>query len=277
MQQPILETIRAILQSEMPKNSVGTTVILDRPITGWYIGDRTLLAAPQSIVFEAGSSAPKDVAFGTIEITHRSIISAWSRNDDPETATRVELEMARLIYYVMLRHRQIWVMEPCPFCLKTMLSPQHFTIDDAQGGHSSLLAPFVALAAANYASRWSLVHPTSAQQPQESASALAADGFLLLYEAVRTFDPGNPNPNLSGVSSAAMAVIQQYQKDLVIPIRLLYNAVFTDPKLAEETKEQQLLRGAEFTFEAKETLIIPDFGPDNVTTAAWSAATGSHY
>ncbi len=98
MLEQVYDTLKGILFHELPKNSNNIPHVYDRPITGWYFGDRTPIPNTPAIIFQGQSSTPKDIAFGVREIEHNIKISLFTSNDDPDITERVILEMTRLVH-----------------------------------------------------------------------------------------------------------------------------------------------------------------------------------
>lgn len=272
----VYDTIRGLIYYGLPKDVNNKAIIFDKPIQGWYYGDRTILSESPSIVIQGETSNSKDIAFGTKELTHTLTISCWMRHDDPEILERNVLEFTRLVHESLLPHRRIWVVIQCPFCNKRTLSPEHFLNDpnsatDSKKGHADIFGDYtndtsasntyVGKVLVDFEAIWNQTHNTTAPKPPKSGVATVA--FDKLYEDVR--DDVVP----AGVSAQQIQVIKAYQANNVRPIRMLYDAVFSDIKPVKNEMEKQLFRGGEFTLEFKELIRLEAFGPDNVPDDAW--------
>ena len=267
MNSELYDTIKALIFYEFPKNSSGQCVIFDQAIKGWYFGDRSILSETPGIVLESGSTPPKFVAFGTQEIEHQIKISCWQRGDNNEILERKVLEFTRLVYEAMLPHRRIWVMTKCPLCDKYSLSPQHYVLEhsDVFGAFedtSNASGSYVAKAKARFGTIWSESHGSST--PDLGDSGLAVDAFYLFWDDIAA----KVYPNT--ITTLQKSKIMAYQSNKVIPIKIMYDGIFTDIKPVQSGNDQQLFRGGEFTLTVKELRKIPAYGPDNVSTDSWS-------
>jgi hypothetical protein len=264
----IYKALQGIIFNNFPKNSKSEPVVFDLPIKGWYFGERAILSETPGILIQGQSSPPKDVAFGTKEITHQLAISCWIRADNNTLAEKQTMEFTRLVFECLLPHRRIWLMVKCPICLKWSLSPQHYILDhkDIFGDFTDAInqnGSYVAKVKYNSQQIWNQTH--TGDVPTLSNSKLAIGAFYLLYDDVEN------NSTLPGaLTSKAKKTIQSYQSNKIKPIRLIYECVFTEIKPVEQNNDKAFFRGGEFTFSAKELVIVPAFGPDNVPTDAWS-------
>ena len=272
----IYTTLQGIIFNELPKNTQSQPIIFDKPIGGWYYGDRSVISETPGIVFQGVSSPPKDAAFGTKMIEHTITVSCWIRADSNALVEQQVIEFSRLIHEALLPHRKIWVLAKCPLCplsanktlTKWTLSPQHYII-----GHSGVLGKFsdnysgystdtyVARAKSGMDVVWQQTHTTGYSGHTNSGLSVAA--FNLMYEDVRN------SGTIQNLSTSQKNIIQSYQTNKIRPIRLLFDGVFSDVKPCQENNDKGLFRGGEFTFTAKELIKVSDFGPDNVPTNVW--------
>ena len=271
----VYTTLQGIIYNDFPQNSLHQAIVFDKPILGWYYGDRSIIAETPGIVFQSASSPPKDIAFGTRLIEHQIKISCWIRADSNKLVEQQTLEFTRLVHEALLPHRRIWVLTKCPLCplshgilTKWSLSPQHFVL-----GHSGILGKFsdaysgystdsyVAKAKSGMDAIWGQTHTTGYSGYTNSRLSVAA--FNLLYEDVRL------NQAPVSISGTTETVLKRYQTNKVRPIRLLYDCVFTDIKPCQESNDKGLFRGGEFTLSAKELIKVSNFGPDNIPTDVW--------
>ena len=156
MVERIYDTLKGILYNDMPKNSKDQVVIYDRPILGWYFGDRDVKPSSLSLIFYGTSIPIKDVSFGLQEYEHKITIGVDAGADNVELSERLVQEASRLVLSVLRRHRRMWVLEPCPICNKFMLSPQHYTID-----HNAIFSSYSNTAQTNFDDLWEQTHDAS--------------------------------------------------------------------------------------------------------------------
>lgn len=263
MEEQILETVQAILFTELPKDSRGRPFVYDKLINGWHIGSQSLVSDKKlpAILLEASTSPQKDIAFGVKELAHSIKISIYNREGTSEETDRVNLEMARLIFESLLPHRRVWICMPCPFDTKKILSPVHYIQE-----HAASLQQFTNLSIQEFNELWATTHTSDVIVPTPLLSGLATDAFLKLWEAVAI----GQTADAIGIDVQTYARIKSAQRDKRRPIRLLYDVYIEDPQLAENTEENQLLRAASFKLTAKELVPVVDYGPDNVPTNALS-------
>ena len=74
MVERIYDTLKGILFTDLPKNNKDQVVVYDRPILGWYFGDRDVKPSNLSIIFYGTSVPLKDVSLGLQEYEHRITI-----------------------------------------------------------------------------------------------------------------------------------------------------------------------------------------------------------
>jgi hypothetical protein len=257
MLERIYDTLRAILYHELPQNNNGSTVIYDRPITGWYIGERDVKNTNLSVTFKGGSSNLKDIALGTQEFTHNIVIDIDAGADNIDISERLVQETTRLFISVLRRHRRIWVVEICPICEKFTISPEHFTIV-----HNNILSTYVTGVVNDYNSLWAEVHPASIAPATLTDSAKATEAFLRMYEDVRN------NVAVASLTDAAEKNIKRMQSDYLEPIRILYDVVYNDVKSSDDATGRALQKGGSISITAKELVKQQFYGPDNVPTTA---------
>jgi hypothetical protein len=259
MLERVYDTIQGILFHEFPKNNNGQAVVYDRPVTGFYIGDVGVKPNALSIAIKGGSSSLKDIALGLQEYEHNLTVEINAGGDNIALAERITQEATRIILSILRKHRRMWVVELCPICGKSSLTPQHFTID-----HSSLLSSYVSTVNSEFSTLWQQTHPSSIAVPTIQPSNLAAEAFLRLYNDVGT---GN---TVSGLSSSQLSNIQRMISDNIEPVRFLYDVICNDNKPSDDATNKQLYRSGTVTVTAKELVKQTQYGPDNVPTTAYS-------
>lgn len=266
MVEQIYDTLQALLFLELPKNAQGAPTVYNRLIKGWYFGDRTVVAGTPALIVSAESSSPKDVAQNVLQYEHKINIAVKSGNDNTEISERVTLEMARLVREALLPHRRIWVMTKCPFCLKHILTPAHFIAQ-----HAAIFAPYAAQSLANFSATWYETHAPSDTVPSLPDSGVGADAFQLLCADAVTSTPSAFWTQVNSlITQPMLAALKAIETQEMRPVRLLFDVKFSDIKPSEDSKEQQLLHGSEFSLTASELLRQPAYGPDNVPTDAWN-------
>jgi hypothetical protein len=258
MVERIYDTLKGILYNDMPKNSKDQVVIYDRPILGWYFGDRDVKPSSLSLIFYGTSIPIKDVSFGLQEYEHKITIGVDAGADNIELSERLVQEASRLVLSVLRRHRRMWVLEPCPICNKYMLSPQHYTIE-----HNTIFSPYSSLAQANFDDLWSQTHDATVSSPSLPASGLATEAFYRVFEAV------GAGTSITNLPTAAKSNIIAMRRDFVDPIRLIYDVTCTDLKPSDDGRGQALLKNGQITISAKELVKQTIYGPDNVPTTAF--------
>jgi len=259
MLERVYDTIQGILFHEFPKNNNGQAVVYDRPVTGFYIGDVGVKPNALSITIKGGSSSLKDIALGLQEYEHNLTVEINAGGDNIALAERITQEATRIILSILRKHRRMWVVELCPICGKSSLTPQHFTID-----HSSLLSSYVSTVNSEFSTLWQQTHPSSIAVPTIQPSNLAAEAFLRLYNDVGT------GTTVSGLSSSQLSNIQRMISDNIEPVRFLYDVICNDNKPSDDATNKQLYRSGTVTVTAKELVKQTQYGPDNVPTTAYS-------
>jgi len=258
MVERIYDTLKGILYNDLPKNAKDQVVVYDRPIIGWYFGDRDVKPSSLSLIFYGTSIPLKDVSLGLQEYEHRITIGVDAGADNVELSERLVLEATRLVLSVLRRHRRMWVLEPCPICGKFMLSPQHYAID-----HNAIFSSYSAAAQTNFDNQWAETHDGSVASPTLPASGLAAESFWREDEA---FGSGT---TVTGLTATARKNILQMRNDYVDPIRILYDVTCNDIKPSDDGRSQALLKNGTITVTAKELVKQTIYGPDNVPTTAF--------
>ena len=259
MLERVYDTIQGILFHEFPKNNNGQAVVYDRPVTGFYIGDVGVKPNALSIAIKGGSSSLKDIALGLQEYEHNLTVEINAGGDNIALAERITQEATRIILSILRKHRRMWIVELCPICGKSSLTPQHFTID-----HSSLLSSYVSTVNSEFSTLWQQTHPSSITVPTIQPSNLAAEAFLRLYNDVGT------GTTVSGLSSSQLSNIQRMISDNIEPVRFLYDVICNDNKPSDDATNKQLYRSGTVTVTAKELVKQTQYGPDNVPTTAYS-------
>lgn len=257
MQQNIYETIQAILFSEMPKNSSGNVVIFDREIKGWAIGDRKLKPALPAIAIFGQSMNRKEIATLTYELEHSITIKLEVAQDDQTITSAILQEFERLVDEILSRHKQIWVMTQCPFCLKKALTPEHYILD-----HNNIIASYVTTAITNAETIWDQTHTSSMPSLTNSRKAIMA--FDLLYQ---DFINSRPIPSLTAEQSRNFDFLVSTKMK---PIRLIYDVKVSDIKITDNAIDKQTFHTGEINVKGLEINKVESVGPDNVSTGAWS-------
>lgn len=257
MLERIYDTLRAILYHELPQDKDGNTIIYDRRITGWYIGERDIKNTNLSVTFKGGSSSLKDIALGYQEFTHNINIEIDAGADNIDISERLVQEATRIFISVLRRHRRIWIVEICPICEKFTISPEHFTI-----AHNNILSTYVAGVISDYNSLWAEVHPASITPASLTDAAKATEAFLRMYEDVRN------NVAVPNLPNSAKKNILRMQADYLEPIRILYDVVYNDVKSSDDAVGRALQKSGNITITAKELVKQQYYGPDNVPTNA---------
>lgn len=263
MLEAVYDTLRSIIWSEIqPRDAYGNPVVWDAPIRKWMYGDRTLVEETPSVLFTGKTIDNKRITHGINELTHQIAISGWDRGSNAETSERRALELTRLLYASMLPHTTIWVMTPCAICLKKTLTPSHFYYAHGPGtsGANDVMSSEFAQATTNFNSLWAESHISSA--PSWILSGLSAEAFDILYNNIIT------TGSHTGIADTSpFTAIQQTKMQ---PVRMLYEVIYSGINPVSVEKESEILKGGEFTITAKELVRIPAFGPDNVSTNAYT-------
>ena len=253
-----METIRAIIINDLPKDTNGNPRVFQQTIQRFYFGDTDISGAESpSVIMIASPTETKDLAFGTKELTHKIKMSCYNMNSDVEVSNRASLEMGRLIYEALLPHRLMWVMAPCPICQFKILTPAHFVLV-----HSSLLATYLTAAQTSFNNTWAETHLSGDTAPTLPNSGLGADAYLAMCADV------NNNVTVAGLSDSAKNQIKKNFEKLRRPIHLMYDVALSD--VQPEPLGKELLHTATFTLTAKELIRQPAYGPDNVPTGTFA-------
>lgn len=258
MDEKILDTLRAILQTELPINSDGYPAIYDRAIVGWYYGARKTYSSVPAVIFEAKSVPPTDVGYALQQIEHRITITYINSEDNPALTDRIHLEEARLIYNILRRHRIIYIIDLCPFDDVFMLSPQHFL--DA---HGDIIQPYIDSIIVEKNTDWAIT--SDENPPTWDQIGLIAQAFMEFYKDVLA---GNIP---AGITSDIVDKIQQYGVQQITPIRLLYDVKITEPELNSNIGNAFQREGV-MNLTASELMFVPEFGPNNVSTDTWQGS-----
>ena len=257
MQQSIYETFQAILFLEMPKNDANNIIIYDREVKGWSLGDRRLKPATPAIVIYGTSLNKKEIATFTYEIEHTITIKLETGNDDQTTSAAVLQEFERLVNEIFNSHRQIWVLDKCPVCMKKTLSPEHYLLE-----HSDLFQSYADTAVTNLETLWAETHITT--MPEISNSRKASLAFDGLFSDIKN---NRPVERLNAETKRAFDFMI---KNKMKPIRLLYDVKISDVKPTDNGIDKQTYHIGEITIRAMELTRVSSIGPDNVSTDAWS-------
>ena len=257
MLEKVYDTIRGLLYNDMPHDSDGDIVIYDRKVVGWLYGDQTVVSGTPAIQLKGATSPPSRYASGVQKLEHKITIELLTQADNQELSERLAQEFDRLVFHRFVNRTRMWVMDLCPFCLKMSFSPRHFLID-----HGSVLAPYVTASQTYFTGLWEETH-ASGTAPALEESAKAFDAFMRLWEDVRN------NVTVANLSNTVKQNILVFQRDGVVPIRLLFNCRFVDNKPSEDEREQKLLHTSNLTFAAEELVVQTLFGPDNVPLTAY--------
>lgn len=257
MLERVYDTLKGIIYNEMPKDLKGRAIVFDRPITGWYFGDRDIKNTNLSVTFKGGSSNLKDIALGLQELSYSIAIEVDAGADNAEISERLVQETVRLILAIMRKHRRIWVVELCPICTKLILAPNHFILE-----HNDVFGPYVTTAVSEYNTLWNQTHPNTISPPTLPDSAKATEAFYRVYEDVRN------NVNVTNLTTKSKNNILRMQADLLEPIRLLYDVVCNDIKFSDDATGKAFQKGGSVSISAKELIKQQFFGPDNVPTNA---------
>ncbi len=257
MQQNIYETFQALLFLEMPKNSQGNIVIFDREIKAFNLGDRRLKPAVPTITIYGSSFNKKEISTLTYETEHTITIKLETGNDDQTLSAKILQEFERLAIQAFASHRQIWVMDPCPVCLKRSLSPRHFILE-----HPDIFNSYEAAELANLEAAWDETHTTP--MPEVPASRTATMAFYAVLEEVRNNRP------VARLDAAGRRAFEFVLSTKMNPIRLLYDVNITTLKPTDNAIDKQTFHTGEITVRALELTRVLASGPDNVSTDSWS-------
>ena len=257
MLERVYDTIKGIIYEELPKDVNYKAIVYDRPITGWYIGERDIKNTNLSVTFKGGRSSLKDIGLGLQELTHNITVEVDAGSDNIEISERLVQETVRLILAIMRRHRRIWVVDLCPLCSKFTLSPEHFILE-----HNDILSTYVETVISDYENLWFETHPLNYPPNELPQSSKATEAFLRMYEDVRN------NVEVAGLSSRILKNIKSMQKDYLEPIRILYDVLCNDNTFSDDATGRALQKGGSVAITAKELIKQQYYGPDNVTTTA---------
>lgn len=241
----------------MPKNSSGNVVIFDREIKGWNIGDRKVKPALPSISIYGQSFSQKEISTLTYEIEHGISIKLEVAQDDQTITAAILQEFERLVYQAFIKHRQIWVMTQCPFCLKKSLSPEHFINE-----HSDVISSYLTKANTNAQNIWNQTHSTAMPALSNSRKAIMALDLLI--------DDVKINKSIKNLTAEQIRNFQFLISTKMKPIRLLYDVAISDIKPTDNAIDKQTFHTGEVNIKAKEINRIESSGPDNVSTDSWS-------
>lgn len=184
MVEKIYDTLKGIIFTEFPKNAKGEIIVAGRPVTNWIFGDRGITPAALGVIFRDSSVKVDDQAYSLKKYDYSINVTVYSSSDDAEESERAILEAARMMQAVLLKHRVIWVLDICPFCLKLPLSPLHYVNSGIVTGLS------VISTGAGYTSPPNLIF--SAPSVTGVGTSLFAQGSALIrngqvYDAIITY------------------------------------------------------------------------------------------
>lgn len=257
MLEQVFDTFKMLLFYDLPKSVNDVPFIYDQEIKKWHIGDYGNVGTDTPAILIKGETVKfTNIGQGVVEEEHQITLQGWSQATERRNSERFAQEITRQMREIVLRHRVMWVLTPCPICMKHTLSPLHFTI-----AHAALLAPYVADVEAEFEAVWATVH--TAATPDLIDSGVAAAAFLKLYDEVTA------SSVITGLSDEARDRIVMYKADRRRPVRLLYNSYVSDAKPSDGGDEKKLLYGSELSVTCKELIRAPAYGPDNVPTDAW--------
>jgi len=257
MLEQVFDTFQMILFYDLPKNSAGVPAIYDQAIKKWHFGPYENVGTDTPAVLIKGETVRMtNIGQGVVEHEYQIVIQGWVQATNRRNSERFSQELARQIREILLIHRVMWVLTPCPICQKYTLSPQHFTID-----HAALMAPYVTDAQADFDAIWDTIR--SSASPTLEDSGLAATAFLKLYDEVTS------SSVIAGLDDDARDRIVMYKADRRRPVRLLYNSYVSDVKPSDGGESQQLLYGSQVSVNCRELVRASAYGPDNVPTDAW--------
>jgi hypothetical protein len=235
-------------------------VIYDLPIKKWHCGEFALVGTDTPAVIIKGTSTPiSDEVFGAQEYQHKLDIEIYVQAASRGTSERFAQEASRIINDILRNHRRMWVIGICPICLKSTLSPKHFTTD-----HNDILSTYVTAAQTSFNNIWALTHTSSS--PTLADSTLAATAFLSMFDSIVDMT----SPTIANLSPEARARIISYKEKGRKPIRLLYNVVINDIKPSDGGEGQQLLYKSTISLSATELAKVSEYGPDNVSLSAYN-------
>jgi hypothetical protein len=266
MLESIMDTLRGIIHFELPKNQNNIPTLYTEEIRHWYYGDRSVIAETPSILFTPKNVDIKKISYNTFELTYHLTVSGWARSKTNELSERYGYELTRLIYYVLLKHHVLWVCTPCWVCKEKIFSPEHYTIK-----HPQIFNQYLTQSQNNFNTLWLQSHFSTDPSPTWTNSGLAVESLNLLYNDVIN------GVGVTNVDITIQEIFLSGQQKLRKPVVLLYDVNVTDVNPATEPKEQEILKGGEFTITAKERVIISSFGPDNVPKDYydWQPITGN--
>lgn len=257
MLERVYDTLKAIIYNEMPKDINGKSIVFDRPVTGWYFGERDIKNTNLSFTFKGGQSNLKDIALGLQEITYTINIEVDAGADNIEISERLVQESVRILLAIMRKHRRIWVCELCPICEKLILSPEHYLTT-----HQDILNSYAEQVVLDYEALWYQTHPSTLAPATLPQSAKATESFLRMYDDVKN------NVSVANLNTRSLNNIRRMQTDFVEPIRILYDVISGDNRFSDDATSRALQKGGGITITAKELLKIQTYGPDNVPTNA---------
>jgi hypothetical protein len=277
------DTILGILYNDLPKKEISAgkflPTIYDKPVDGWYFGNKTII--PNSDVpalsIHSSSMSPKFKAYQTRQEEYKFTINCYAQSNSKELSERSILEFTRLVNEAMRKHRYIWVCTLCPFTGNQILSPEYYL---NQPDINEVLLPYLADVNLNIQDSWNV---TSAHLPlpEIPRSRLSAMAFMLFWNDVQLAYNNYYNwtsvPSESKLKISMSTLPVTYNQEAIFnnivnmqlflrkPIRLLFDVVANDIKPTDNGEQKALLYGSSFEIQAKELYKEIEFGPDNVT------------
>ena len=267
----ILKTMTEILRAEFPKDPADVPCVLDRPIYGWFHGDRQIISDNElpAIVLDGNNTTMNWSAFHALERTWNFSILCYVRADDADDTTTLLNEMTRVAIQTIRKHSRVWVFEQCLFDLDGFHSPTHLFL------HASQLGPLASAAKLDWLTKWNLTHRPQGSDPVPSApllgdeeayvtaylqyynssAAMSLNGTFAYYDATGDVHYTKPSD-----------VYTQYNRDNVNPVRLLSFVKVEDVQYGFVPKRNgQFLRASEIKVSAREIDPVHEFGPNNVS------------
>lgn len=258
-----------IIRSEMPKNSEGLPCVLDRVVSGWFHGDRQIIANNElpAIVVDGNSQRVDWLGYRMFQINWNISVICYIRADDADDATTLINEMTRIVANILKKHSKIWVFEPCIFDMEYFHSPAHLQTHDE-------LDPIVNEIRDDFITRWNITHlpqgtggsiPTAPTIDDNEAYIMAYIKYFTQYAAsneatVAYYDFSN-NLHYTNVNK----IYSAYINDDVKPVRLLSFVKIDNIQYGYVPKKNnQILRASEIQLSAVEIEPVFSFGPNNV-------------
>ena len=277
------DTILGIIFNDLPKKEVSPgkflPTIYDKPVVGWYFGDRTIIPntdTPAISIFGTNVT-PTFKAFRTRQQEYKFTISCYAQSNDKENSVRSILEFTRLVNEVLRKHRFIWVCSLCPFTDAQILSPEYFL---NQPDINAVLQPYIAEASIGLQDLWNVTN-NNLPLPVTPSAVLAYHAYTLFWRDVQRANQVNGSweniPSGDMVKIALNTLPDNYSPEQVFnnivnmqlflrkPIRLFFDVFASDIKPTDKGENKALLYGSTFEIQAKELYKEIEFGPNNVS------------